>query len=191
MKAIAAVLAALSLSACAGGFTQLPDIPALPPPSTAATQVPIVGVDGRPVGLLTLAEGPRGVLVRINTFAGMLPPGWHGVHFHAVGDCSARGFASAAAHAGHTDRTDHGLLADGGPEPGDLPNLLVPSAQQGAAVEFFSPFVTLGTVRGRTALRDADGSALIIHANPDDHTSQPIGGAGDRIACAVIPPAQP
>ena len=36
------------------------------------------------------------------------------------------------------------------------------------------------------ALRDADGSALVIHASPDDHMSQPIGGAGGRIACAVI-----
>ena len=35
-------------------------------------------------------------------------------------------------------------------------------------------------------LLDADGSALVIHANPDDHSSQPIGGAGDRVACAVI-----
>ncbi len=36
------------------------------------------------------------------------------------------------------------------------------------------------------ALMDADGSAVVIHANPDDHKSQPIGGAGDRVACAVI-----
>jgi Cu-Zn family superoxide dismutase len=33
---------------------------------------------------------------------------------------------------------------------------------------------------------DADGAALVIHANPDDYRSQPIGGAGDRVACAVI-----
>jgi len=26
----------------------------------------------------------------------------------------------------------------------------------------------------------------VIHANPDDHNSQPIGGAGDRVACAVL-----
>ncbi len=36
------------------------------------------------------------------------------------------------------------------------------------------------------ALRDADGTALVIHANPDDHMAQPIGGAGARVACAVI-----
>jgi len=35
-------------------------------------------------------------------------------------------------------------------------------------------------------LWDADGSAIIIHANPDDHSTQPIGGAGDRVACAAL-----
>jgi Cu-Zn family superoxide dismutase len=33
---------------------------------------------------------------------------------------------------------------------------------------------------------DADGSAVVIHASPDDYKSQPSGGAGDRVACAVI-----
>lgn len=36
------------------------------------------------------------------------------------------------------------------------------------------------------ALLDQDGSAVIIHDQPDDHLSQPIGGAGARIACGVI-----
>jgi len=36
------------------------------------------------------------------------------------------------------------------------------------------------------SLLDADGSALVIHAAPDDYRSQPAGAAGDRIACAVI-----
>jgi Cu-Zn family superoxide dismutase len=35
-------------------------------------------------------------------------------------------------------------------------------------------------------LKDADGSALVIHAAADDQTTQPIGGAGERVACAVI-----
>ena len=35
-------------------------------------------------------------------------------------------------------------------------------------------------------LLDEDGSAVVIHANPDDHLTQPIGGAGGRVGCGVI-----
>jgi len=36
------------------------------------------------------------------------------------------------------------------------------------------------------ALMDADGSSVVIHAAADDYNTQPIGGAGARVACAVI-----
>ncbi|HBS33699.1 MAG TPA: superoxide dismutase family protein, partial [Parvularcula sp.] len=39
---------------------------------------------------------------------------------------------------------------------------------------------------GPYPLLDDDGFAIIIHANPDDHVTQPIGGAGDRVACAAF-----
>jgi Cu-Zn family superoxide dismutase len=48
--------------------------------------------------------------------------------------------------------------------------------------------VSLEGAGGRTALSDADGAALVIHAGRDDHRAQPIGGAGARIACGAIPP---
>ncbi len=37
-------------------------------------------------------------------------------------------------------------------------------------------------------LLDKDGSALVIHAGPDDYKTDPAGNAGDRIACGVITP---
>jgi Cu-Zn family superoxide dismutase len=54
-------------------------------------------------------------------------------------------------------------------------------------VELYSTLVSLnGGDAAHPALMDADGAALVIHANPDDYRTQPIGGAGDRVACAVI-----
>jgi Cu-Zn family superoxide dismutase len=35
-------------------------------------------------------------------------------------------------------------------------------------------------------LLDLDGSTLIIHENPDDHQTQPIGGSGNRVACGAV-----
>jgi Cu-Zn family superoxide dismutase len=79
----------------------------------------------------------------------------------------------------------HGLLNPDANEAGDLPNLHV-AADGAGATEVFSTFVSLGGVDGRQDLNDKDGSAIVIHANADDHQTQPIGGAGARIACGVI-----
>jgi Cu-Zn family superoxide dismutase len=38
----------------------------------------------------------------------------------------------------------------------------------------------------RVPLLEGNGSALVLHENPDDYTTQPIGGAGARIGCAVL-----
>jgi Cu-Zn family superoxide dismutase len=84
------------------------------------------------------------------------------------------------------------LLSADGPEAGDLPNLHAsPTGAFGA--EIFSPWITLaadpvGPRPQRQPLLDADGTALVIHAGADDHLTQPIGGAGARIACAALTP---
>jgi hypothetical protein len=39
---------------------------------------------------------------------------------------------------------------------------------------------------GAASVFDADGSALVIHAGPDDQHSDPSGNSGARIACGVI-----
>ena len=50
----------------------------------------------------------------------------------------------------------------------------------------FTTAVSLKGAGGRTALLDADGSAIVIHASPDDQATQPIGGSGARVACGVL-----
>jgi superoxide dismutase, Cu-Zn family len=155
--------------------------------------VPIMGPKGDHLGFLTMREGPVGVLMRLEIKPQGLTPGWHGVHFHAIGDCSDEKFQKSGPHVGHGMGKAHGLLHPQGPEWGDLPNLFAPS-EGSFGTEMFSSFVTLRAAQGasgRADLMDKDGSALVIHANLDDQISQPIGGAGARVACAVIAAPKP
>ena len=39
---------------------------------------------------------------------------------------------------------------------------------------------------GARSLFDADGSAIVIHARPDDQVTDSSGNTGERIACGVI-----
>jgi len=101
------------------------------------------------------------------------------LHLHAVGRCEGPKFDSAGPHWNPAGR-QHGHLNPAGSHLGDLPNLTV-SANGRGALNFL--------VRG--GLVDADGTALVIHAKPDDYRTDPSGSSGDRIACAVLAPAQP
>ncbi|MCE3290413.1 MAG: superoxide dismutase [Caulobacter sp.] len=145
--------------------------------------VDLKGPKGEDLGKATLTEAPKGVLLKIE--AKGLSPGWHGLHFHEKGDCSSADFKSAGGHVHGGATMVHGLLNPDANEAGDLPNLHVGGDGTGNA-EVFSPWTSLKGAGGRTGLQDADGSAVVIHAKPDDHTTQPIGGAGDRVACGVI-----
>jgi len=148
-------------------------------PATAA----IKGADGKDLGVATLTDAPHGVLLRIELKG--LTPGWHGLHFHEKGDCGAPDFKSAGAHVHTTANVVHGLLNPAGNDSGDLPNIF--AAKDGmATAELFSPMVSLKGAGGRPALLDADGSSIVVHASPDDYKTQPIGGAGARVACGVV-----
>ena len=148
-------------------------------PSMMRATGDILGEDGNSIGDLNIIEGPNGLVLEVNIEPDSLTPGWHGMHIHQTGDCSDTGeYTNSGGHVGKIEG-GHGLLLPDGPEPGDLPNLYV--ADDGSAhAEAFSDLVTLSEVL------DADGGAFIIHTDRDDHMSQPIGGAGDRVACAVI-----
>lgn len=139
---------------------------------------------GKELGTITVMDAPQGVLLRIE--ARSLPPGWHGVHFHEKADCSAAGFKGAGGHVHSATPIVHGFLKEDANDAGDLPNIHA-HADGSVTVELYSTLVSIDGRDGRPSLRDTDGSALVIHANPDDYMTQPIGGAGDRIACAVIP----
>lgn len=149
-------------------------------------------------GTADLSEGPEGVVIRVT--ASGLKPGWHAIHFHETGDCSDEGYKKSGSHVQHLqvpegsitaeligpdEKKPHGLLNQEGPDSGDLPNIYA-GADGTVNAELYSDRVTLSDAETRAMLLDEDGSALVIHKGPDDHMSQPIGGAGGRVACAVI-----
>lgn len=103
-----------------------------------------------------------------------------------MGKCEAPGFTSAGGHF------DPG--PNSGPDPdtnhpyhmGDLPNL-VADANGRATMKVLTTRVTLGD--GPLSLLDADGTAIIVHGNPDQGiTGEPKSGVsgGPRVACGVV-----
>ena len=142
----------------------------------------LVEAGGAVIGRAAFEQTPTGVLVFVEVEG--LPPGAHGIHLHGTGAC-APDFKAAGGHINPAG-VKHGLRHPDGPDNGDLPNLYV-AADGTARAEFFTTRVTVAEGGGGLpALLDADGSAVIVHDRPDDHLTQPIGGAGGRIACGVI-----
>lgn len=133
-------------------------------------------------GTVTMTETASGI-VHVVVDAKGVPAGAHGIHVHETGKCEAdNGFESAGGHLARG--LEHGLHVENAPHPGDLPNVHVQEDGMLQA-EFFTRGFTLGT-EGDQRLKDDDGSAIILHAGPDDYKSQPSGNSGDRIACGVI-----
>lgn len=143
----------------------------------------LINNNGEEVGYATFLQGARGVVIRIDVEG--LPPGVHGMHFHEVGTCEdCECFKLTKGHI-DPNHKPHGFFNPGGPHEGNLPNLIVDERGR-AMVELYSDLVSISGQGGKPALLDEDGSTLIVHANEDDHYSQPIGGSGARILCGVI-----
>ena len=149
---------------------------------TVRRSAPRVGPQGDPIGQVSVAGSAHATVIRITVAPGGLAPGWHGVHLHAVGDCSDPGqYLLAKGIVDHVGRM-HGLINPDGPKEGDLPNIY--AAPDGSAhAELLSHAVRM---LGPTGILEGHASALIIHAGEDDQLSQPVGDSGARVACAAI-----
>ncbi|MEZ5897453.1 MAG: superoxide dismutase family protein [Parvularculaceae bacterium] len=177
-------LAALTVAACGSGGVASPLLADLAPAGGADATGVLVSPDGEEIGQLTFTQGPRGVVMRVD-IAG-LTEGWHGIHLHNVADCSdgADGFKKSGGHI-NPDSVEHGLLNPAGAHLADIPNIYA-DADGRATAEIYRADVSLDLRDGLFLLLDDDGFAVIVHAQPDDHMTQPIGGAGARVACAAV-----
>jgi superoxide dismutase, Cu-Zn family len=143
---------------------------------------------GKPVGIVRMTAASARGPVEVRVVARRLTPGFHGFHIHAVGKCQRPTFESAMGHlkvAGQ-DHAGH---------DGDMPSLLV-KRNGTATLRLTSDRFTLDD------LRDRDGSAVMVHAGPDDFANVPsryapggpdqetldTGDSGDRVACGRVAP---
>ena len=123
--------------------------------------------------------------VEVHLTAKGLKPGLHGVHLHAVGKCEP----DFAAAGGHYDPGPAGNMDPDANHPfhmGDLPQLEIGANGEGT-LDAVTTRVTVSD--GPLTLFDADGSAIILHGNPDQGiTGEPRSGVsgGPRVACGVI-----
>jgi Cu-Zn family superoxide dismutase len=146
----------------------------------------LTDADGSSVGTVTFSQTSRTGTVTVGYRLRDLSPGFHGFHVHERGVCEAPTFQSAGGHVKPEDQTH--------PEhAGDLPVVLVNRD---------------GTARGTIQtdrftlreLKDDDGSAVMVHASPDNYANIPTdrydpdpdattlatGDAGARLACGPV-----
>lgn len=117
-----------------------------------------------------------------------LTPGKHGMHIHETGRCSDTTIAFGGA-GGHFDpgpfSSSNPVDANHPFHMGDLPNLEVNEDGIGTLKRYATSRITLSA--GPLSVFDANGSAVIIHQNPDLGMTGVSGASGGpRVACGII-----
>ncbi len=153
-------------------------------PGDPAGSATIINTKGETVGSAMLTQGPNGVTIAVEV--SRLSPGKHGFHIHAIGKCDTPDFQTAGGHFNPFGKK-HGLKNPEGPHAGDLPNLEVGPDGKGK-IEATVGGLTLGK-EGLATLFGPNGTAVVIHAAPDDEMADPTGNSGARVACGVIKPS--
>lgn len=136
---------------------------------------------GDEIGTARFTEDATGT-VHLTVHVRGVSTGLHGLHLHQVGACVAPAFTSAGGHLNPGGK-EHGHQNPAGFHAGDLPNVTVNAAGVGMLSTSLEQF-------SLAMLADADGTALVLHANEDDlrtntGASGP-GNSGARVACGVV-----
>ena len=169
-------IAALTVTGCQSMMDERKPVIAVaemkPTAAAAATKL-------APTGIVRFTQiGTSKVLVEAS-LSGLKPFAEHGFHIHAVPDCSGDG-----------SKTGPHFNPDGHPH-GDPSRIL---RHAGAMFNLKTDGQGMGTTRQTVdTITLAAGSnysivglPLIVHRDPDDYVSQPLGNAGPRVSCGVI-----
>tara|TARA_B100001971_G_C18266602_1_gene593427 strand:- start:408 stop:983 length:576 start_codon:yes stop_codon:yes gene_type:complete len=128
--------------------------------------------------IFTKAPSGKGVQMIVN-LTGLKKPGFHAMHIHEKPVCDGS-FTSAGGHFNPTD-TKHGHPEQGKHHIGDLGNFKATTT--GSIVE---TRVYKHLSMNPEAKNYVGNRALIVHSKADDYATQPTGGAGSRIGCAIL-----
>lgn len=129
-------------------------------------------------GIVTFTEEAGKVRAVANVTG--LKPGSHGFHVHEKGDCSAPDGTSAGGHF-NPSGAPHGDPHKGHQHhAGDMPMLV---ADKNGKAQLTVEMKGVTVADGPSSLV---GRAVIVHADADDHATQPTGNSGARVACGLI-----
>lgn len=123
----------------------------------------------------------------LNGDSKILTAGKHAVHIHEKGDCECDGFKCAGGHFDPGSSGNSDPDANHGYHAGDLPSISIDNNGSGV-LETITTRITLsdGPV---SILQPAEGTSLMVHANPDPYTPGESGSGhsgGPRLACGKI-----
>jgi superoxide dismutase, Cu-Zn family len=110
--------------------------------------------------------------------SGLAPNREHGFHVHETGSCASADGSSAGGHF-NPDGQPHGPQ-NAAHHAGDLPAL---KADALGRVDQKFMLMGVSVADGPTSVV---GRSVIVHAQPDDYTTQPTGNSGARLGCGVI-----